>query len=81
MLMRDCERFCRVRALTYCIRSNRFHLLVEVPMRPDVLPGPEKVLEELERLSGHQFPGAERNQAMATPARPYLGRGGGTVTR
>jgi putative transposase len=32
--MRLYERFCGVRVLTYCILSNHFHLLVEVPKRP-----------------------------------------------
>ncbi|MGE3313026.1 MAG: transposase, partial [Limisphaerales bacterium] len=25
-LLRECEQFCRVRVLTYCILSNHFHL-------------------------------------------------------
>ncbi len=29
------ERFCQVRVLAYCLMSNHFHLLVEVPKRPD----------------------------------------------
>jgi len=29
-LMRECERFSRVRVLTYCVMANHFHLLVEV---------------------------------------------------
>lgn len=33
-LMRLYERFCGVRVLTYCVMSNHFHLLVEVPLRP-----------------------------------------------
>jgi putative transposase len=32
--MRLYERFCGVRVLTYCIMSNHFHILVEVPKRP-----------------------------------------------
>jgi putative transposase len=28
------EAFCGVRVLTYCVLSNHFHLLVEVPQRP-----------------------------------------------
>jgi putative transposase len=35
--------------------SDHFHVLVEVPPRPKVLPGPEEVVQELQRLSGHQF--------------------------
>ena len=33
-LLREYERFCGVRMLTFCILSNHFHLLVEVPARP-----------------------------------------------
>jgi REP element-mobilizing transposase RayT len=34
-LMRLYERFCGVRVLTFCVMSNHFHLLVEVPPRPE----------------------------------------------
>lgn len=61
-LMRECERFCRVRVLTFCIMSNHFHILVEVPRRPDVLPGPDEIIEELRLLSGQQFPEAVRQR-------------------
>ena len=50
--MREYEEFCGVRILTYCIMSNHFHLLVEVPQRPQVLPSDEDLLKRLERLSG-----------------------------
>ncbi len=33
-LMRGYEGFCGVRVVTYCVMSNHFHLLVEVPQRP-----------------------------------------------
>lgn len=33
-LMRIYEEFCGVRVLSYCIMSNHFHLLVEVPPKP-----------------------------------------------
>jgi hypothetical protein len=42
--------------------SDHFHILVEVARRPEVLPGPEEILEELRRLSGHQSPGAVRQR-------------------
>ncbi len=61
-LLRECERFCRVRVLTYCVMSNHFHILVEVPKRPDSLPDPEQILADLKRLSGYQFPGAVRQR-------------------
>ena len=34
-LMRLYERFCGVRVLSHCVMSNHFHLLVEVPLRPE----------------------------------------------
>ena len=34
-LMRECEAFCEVRILTYCLMSNHFHILVEVEKRPE----------------------------------------------
>jgi len=33
--MRIYERFCQVRILTYCVMSNHFHILVEVPEPPE----------------------------------------------
>ena len=33
-LLREYEDFCGVRVLTYCILSNHFHVLVEVPEKP-----------------------------------------------
>ncbi len=37
-LMRLYERVCCVRVVTYCVMSNHFHILLEVPKRPDELP-------------------------------------------
>ena len=39
--MRVYERLCGLRILTYCVMGNHFHLLVEVPRRPAVLPTEE----------------------------------------
>lgn len=33
--MRRYERFCGVRIVTYCVMSNHFHVLTEVPRRPE----------------------------------------------
>lgn len=50
--LREYEEFCGVRVLTYCVMSNHFHVLVEVPKQADdPLPVPE-VLQRLEALSG-----------------------------
>ena len=41
------ERFCGVRVVTYCVMSNHFHVLVEVPQRPAELPDDEALLKRL----------------------------------
>ena len=33
-ILREDEEFCGVRLRTYCVMSNHFHVLVEVPKRP-----------------------------------------------
>jgi len=44
-LMRGLEHLLGVRVLTYCIMSNHFHILVEVPDQDSLLPA-EKVSDE-----------------------------------
>ena len=41
-LMRLCERFCRVRVLSFVVMSNHFHLLLEVPARPEQKKPPRR---------------------------------------
>lgn len=53
-LLRELADFCQIRLLTFCILSNHFHLLLEVPPPPDPLPSAEQTLDALARLSGHQ---------------------------
>ena len=50
-LLREYERFCGVRVLTYCILSNHFHLLVEVPARPAQPLNADEVLARIKALS------------------------------
>ena len=50
-LLREYERFCGVRVLTFCILSNHFHLLVEVPARPAQPLSADEVLARVEALS------------------------------
>jgi REP element-mobilizing transposase RayT len=64
-LLRECAEFCEVEVLTFCLMSNHFHLLVEVPKRPEVLPTMDQILGKLERLSGHQNVGAVRQRLAA----------------
>ena len=47
--MRHYEVFCGVRVITYCIMSNHFHILVEVPQQPEQLPSDEVLLGLLMR--------------------------------
>jgi len=44
-MMREYERFCGVRVVTYCVMDNHFHLLLEVPRRPDLLPTDAELLD------------------------------------
>jgi len=61
--MREYEDFCGVRILTYCVLSNHFHILVEVPERPAELPTSEELIQKLEGLSGTSMSaGAARQQ-------------------
>ena len=63
-LLRECERFCRVRVLSFTILSNHFHILLEVPAKPPphLLPSPDQIVADLRRLSGFQFPDAVRQR-------------------
>ena len=61
-LLRECEAFCEVRVLTFCVMSDHFHLLLEVPNRPDPLPTFEGMFARLAGLSGHQNLGLLRQR-------------------
>ncbi len=49
--LREYAAFCGVRVLTWCILSNHFHLLLEIPRKPDSPPPLEELLLRLEFLS------------------------------
>src|SRR4030095_3122434 len=49
-ILRQYEAFCGVRVITYCIMSNHFHVLVEVPKRPGLLPSDQELFAKLEAL-------------------------------
>jgi REP element-mobilizing transposase RayT len=51
-LMREYERFCGVRIITYCIMSNHFHILLEVPEKPKEEMSDEALVKRLRGLSG-----------------------------
>jgi putative transposase len=47
MLMRMCEKFTGCRVLSYCLMSNHFHLLLEVPPMPEGGISDEELLGRL----------------------------------
>ena len=50
--LRKWEAFSRVRVLTYCVMGNHFHVLVEVPERPEKDPSDGELLEHLGLIYG-----------------------------
>jgi putative transposase len=50
--MRRYERLCGVKVLTYCVMGNHFHLLVEVPRRPEVPPNEAELIALVEETLG-----------------------------
>lgn len=61
-LVREYEGFCGVRVLNYTILSNHFHLLLEVPPRPEQLPRAEDVIELLRGLTATTLTPAKAQQ-------------------
>ena len=61
-LMREYERFCGVKVVTYCVMSNHFHILLEVPERPQEPLGDKAVVELLRGLSGMTEAGTVEQQ-------------------
>jgi hypothetical protein len=55
-LMRLYEGFCGVRIVSFCLMSNHFHLLVEVPKRPEqeALPDDEGLIDHVESTLGEK---------------------------
>jgi REP element-mobilizing transposase RayT len=51
-LMRFYARFCQVRVAAYCLMGNHFHLLVEVPARPETLPSEAWLIGHVARCYG-----------------------------
>ena len=63
--LREYEQFCGVQVLTYCLMSNHFHVLVEVPKRPEVLPDGAEVVRRLKGLSGSAITAGTAQQVLA----------------
>ena len=47
MLMRMCEKFTGCRVLSYCLMSNHFHVLLEVPPMPEGGISDQELLQRL----------------------------------
>lgn len=60
--MRMYEELCGVQVLTYAVMGNHFHLLVEVPPRPAVLPTEEELIDLVRRTQGSGPAGLIRSQ-------------------
>ncbi|MBI1839372.1 MAG: transposase, partial [Verrucomicrobia bacterium] len=50
--LNEYQAFCGVHVVTFCVMSNHFHVLVQVPPRPKTLPDDEELLRRLEALCG-----------------------------
>lgn len=48
--MRLYEEFCGVKVVSYCVMTNHFHLLIEVPPRPEGEMGDEEFIERLAKV-------------------------------
>ena len=55
MFMRMYEKFSGCRVLSYCVMSNHFHLLLEVPPKPEDGISDEQLLERLGGLHSEKF--------------------------
>ncbi len=51
-LMRLYEKFCQVRVISYCLMSNHFHLLVEVPAKPENPMSEEELIDHIAKCLG-----------------------------
>ena len=51
-LMREYERFCELRVLTYCMMADHFHLLLEIPPRPRAMLEDQELLARVRRIPG-----------------------------
>ena len=67
-LMRLYEEFSGVHILTYVLMSNHFHILVEVPKRPDSIPSREELLQRLEALHSPLYAQNVRDLLATMPA-------------
>jgi REP element-mobilizing transposase RayT len=61
-LMREYERFCGIKIITYCLMSNHFHILLEVPEKPKEGLSDAELLKRLRGLTGMNGAGTIEQQ-------------------
>ena len=73
-LMRGYELYCGVRIITFCVMSNHFHILLEVPRRPpnERLPTYAELVERLRKAQSSFGAStlAQRLERQASKGRP-----------
>lgn len=75
-LMRLYERVCCVRVVTYCVMSNHFHILLEVPRRPEQLPDEQWLVRHVTNSYGK-----ERGHLLKSEIAQLRAMGGEAVIR
>jgi len=65
-LMRQYAHFCGLQILTFCLMGNHFHLLIEVPKRPDSPPADSVLLDRIRAIYPQSFAHQIRNQLADT---------------
>ena len=60
--MRMYERFCGLRVLSFCVMSNHFHILVEVPPRMDESLTDAVLLDRLSGIASDEYVAMVRMQ-------------------
>jgi REP element-mobilizing transposase RayT len=63
--LRMYEAFCGLRVLSYCVMSNHFHILVEVPPRMDESLSDEGLIERLKLIYSDDYVGMVEKQLRA----------------
>lgn len=75
MYMRMYENFSGCRVLSYCVMSNHFHLLLEVPVRPEGGVSDAELLKRLGVLYSEKFVAGVENELVAARAEGGLVNG------
>lgn len=66
-LMRQYAHFCGIHIITFCLMGNHFHLLIEVPKRPDSPPSDAVLLDRIRAIYPQSLVQEIRNQ-LADPS-------------